>query len=189
MQTVSNRQAWTLAMLLALAMLATRTGHFGDTLHLPDASMAAFFLGGVYVRRHLAFAMLVVLGVAIDYVMIRYAGVSNYCVTPAYGFLQVAYAVLWYGGCWCASRGMSRHLLFVVAVVLAIAAFLVSDGSFYWLGGRVADRSLAGWATNAWRWGPSFVMVAMCYIGVALGLVEISARVRALVKAQKGIES
>lgn len=180
MQTVSNRQAWTVTALLALAMLATRTGHFGDMLHLPDASMAAFFLGGAYVRRHLAFAALVVLGVAIDYVAIRYAGVSNYCVTPAYGFLQVAYAVLWYGGYACAARFGSRYLLFVVAAALTVVAFLVSNGSFYWLGGRVADRSLSGWAANAWRWGPSFVMVAMCYIGVALGLVEVAARVRAL---------
>lgn len=180
MQTVSNRQAWIVIALLALLMLLTRTDHFGDAIHLPDASMAIFFLGGVYVRRHLACAALVVLGVAIDYAGIRYAGVSNYCVTAAYAFLPIAYAVLWYGGRWCATRSMSRYLLFAAAAVLASLSFLISDSSFYWLGGRVTDTDIAGWAANAWRWGPRFVIVTMCYVGIALGLVEIAARVRAL---------
>lgn len=180
MQTVSNRQAWIVTALLALLMLLTRTGHFGDMLHLPDASMAIFFLGGIYARRHVAFVALVALAVAIDYVAICYAGVSNYCVTAAYAFLLVAYAVLWYGERACVARFTARHVLFVAAVVLAALSFLVSNGSFYWLGGRVADTSLSGWAANAWRWGPRFVRVTMCYVGVALGLVEIAARVRAL---------
>ncbi|HEX5352730.1 MAG TPA: hypothetical protein VFW60_01485 [Rhodanobacteraceae bacterium] len=183
MQTVSNRQAWIVTALLALLMLLmllTRTGHFGDAIHLPDASMAIFFLGGVYVRRHLALAVLLVLAVAIDYAAIRHAGIGNYCVTAAYAFLPVAYAVLWYGGLRCAMRGMPRYMLLVAAAVLASLSFLISNGSFYWLGGRVAHADIAGWTANAWQWGPRFVMVTMCYVGVALGLVEIAARVRAL---------
>lgn len=180
MQAVSNRRVGIVTALLALLMLLTRTGHFGDAIHLPDASMAIFFLGGVYVRRHLALAALLVLAVAIDYAAIRHAGISNYCATAAYAFLQVAYAVLWYGGRWCATRGMSRHMLLVAAVVLASLSFLISNSSFYWLGGRVADTSLSGWTANAWHWGPRFVMVTMCYVGVALGIVEIATRVRTL---------
>jgi hypothetical protein len=180
MQTVSNRQAGIVTVLLALLMLLTRTGHFGDAMHLPDASMAIFFLGGVYVRRHLALAALLVLAVAIDYAVIRYAGIGNYCVTAACAFLPVAYAVLWYGGRRCAMRGMLRYLLLVAAAVLASLSFLISNGSFYWLGGRVAHADIAGWTANAWQWGPRFVMVTMCYVGVVLAVHETIVRVRAL---------
>ncbi len=46
---------------LTLLMVTTRFKHFGDLMHLPDASMAVFFLGGLYLRRHLAFVFFVLL--------------------------------------------------------------------------------------------------------------------------------
>jgi hypothetical protein len=180
MQDIPRQQALTWTGLLALLMLATRSGHFGDMLHLPDASMAVFFLGGVYARRYLMFAALLVLAVAIDYVAIRYAGVSDYCVTAAYAFLPGAYAVLWYGGRWCARRGFSRYAAFAAAAGFAALSFLVSNGAFYWLGGYVAHADLAGWAANAWRWGPRFVATTLGYAGAVLAAHEIVARVRAL---------
>ncbi|MBM3153552.1 MAG: hypothetical protein FJZ96_15320, partial [Chloroflexi bacterium] len=36
---------------LLAVMLATRFHHFGDALHLPDASWALFFLAGFYLAR------------------------------------------------------------------------------------------------------------------------------------------
>ena len=88
----------TLFAAFATFMVATRFHHFGDVLHLPDASMALFFLGGLYLRKHWQFAAFIALAVVIDWIAIEHAGVSDFCVTPAYSFLLPAYAVLWYGG-------------------------------------------------------------------------------------------
>lgn len=174
MQDIPRKQALTVAGLLAVLMLLTRTGHFGDSLHLPDASMAVFFLGGVFVRRHWALAALLILAVAIDAVAVGWAGVSAYCITAAYAFLPLAYAVLWYGGSACARvladapAWRAAAGLCVGVALFAGLSFLISNGAFYWLGGRVAATSLAGWAANAWRWGPRFVATTLVYAGGVL---------------------
>jgi hypothetical protein len=43
------------ASALAALRAATRFHHFGSAMYLPDASLAVFFLGGLYLRRALAF--------------------------------------------------------------------------------------------------------------------------------------
>jgi len=104
MKPMPRRYSALLFAALLVLMVATRFKHFGDALHLPDASMAVFFLGGLYLRRHLSFVLFVALAVLLDWVSIAYAGVSDFCVTAAYAFLPLAYAVLWYAGRGYASR-------------------------------------------------------------------------------------
>lgn len=189
MQDISRKQVWTVTGLLALLMLLTRTGHFGDALHLPDASMAVFFLGGVYVRRHWALAALLILAVAIDYAAIRYAGVSGFCVTAAYAFLPLAYAVLWYGASACTrvladTRPWLKAMgLCAGVVVFASFSFLISNGSFYWLGGRIAQTSLAGYLTGVWTWGPRFVTTTLAYAGSVLLAQTVWVQLRAAHRA------
>ncbi|AWV08231.1 membrane protein [Lysobacter maris] len=177
-----------LALLSAFAalMVATRFNHFGDALHLPDASMALFFLGGLYLRRHWQFVALLALAVAVDWVSIEYAGVSDFCVTPSYAFLLPAYAVLWYGGRLYTPRldGRIGPLLGAagVGLVAASVSFLISNGAFYWLGGRYENPHFAEYLARAWQWGPLFVRTTMMYVAVALavhGIVAFAQRGRA----------
>lgn len=184
MKTLSGPRFALIWLVLALVMIATRFKHFGDMLHLPDASMAVFFLGGLYVRRHWTFVVMVLLAVAMDWVSIRYAGVSDFCVTAAYAFLPLAYAVLWYAGRWYAPR-MTRHagsLLGAIGVALlaAMLSFAISSGSFYWLGGRYAQPHMAEYLTRLWQWGPLFVRTTMGYVTVALVAHVLCLRVAAL---------
>lgn len=176
MQDLSRKRVLIATGLLALLMLLTRTEHFPISLHLPDASMAVFFLGGVYVCRHWALALLMLLAVAIDYTAIRFAGVSDYCITAAYGCLLVSYGVLWYGGRLCARRGVSRYASFGALCVCASVAFLISNGSFYWLGGYVVHPDLIGNAESAWQWGPEFVGTTLVYGGCILAAHEVWAQ-------------
>ncbi len=172
-----------LALLLVLMMAATRFKHFGDMLHLPDASMAVFFLGGAYLRRHWMFALMVVLAVVLDWVSISYAGVSDFCVTAAYAFLPLAYAVLWYAGRWYAPKlhGQFRPLAgaFGAALVASVVSFAVSNGSFYWLGGRYPDPNVAQYLARLWQWGPLFVRTTMGYVAAALIVHAVCARLAA----------
>jgi len=160
---------------LSILMTATRFHAVGAALNLPDASMAVFFLGGLYLQRHRLFAALLAAAVAIDYIAITGRGMDffqHYCVTPSYAFLLLAYAVLWYlGRAWTPSMSARpRALLGALAVALAAAAasFLISNGAFYWFGGRYADPNFAEYLSRVWRWGPLFVGTTMAYIGAAL---------------------
>ena len=174
---------------LAILMTATRFHHVGSALHLPDASMAVFFLGGLHVRRHWAFAALVALAVAIDWAAIAGSGRafwSHYCVTPAYWLLPLAYAALWYAGRWTAARWRwnagGLTLLAAMAFAGASLSFAISNGAFYWFGGRYADPHFAEYAARAWQWGPLFVRTTLAYVAVAVavhGVLALATQARA----------
>src|SRR5690606_22182741 len=57
-------------------------------------------------------------------------------------------------------------------VVAASVCYLISNGSYYWLGSHWlaasgATRSLAGWGKNLGDWYLSFVGMALVYVAVA----------------------
>ncbi|WP_434030359.1 hypothetical protein [[Pseudomonas] boreopolis] len=183
MKSLSRPAETGLFVALMVAMVATRFNHVGDWLHLPDASMAVFFLGGLYLRRHWQFAVLLGLAFAVDWAAIELAGVSDFCVTAAYALLPVAYGVLWYAGRAFAARLSERvgslALAWLVGVVAAALSFLVSNGAFYWLGGRYAEPHMAEYLARAWQWGPLFVRTTACYVAAGLALHGAIARVAA----------
>ncbi|MCI0354802.1 MAG: hypothetical protein L0099_07175, partial [Acidobacteria bacterium] len=90
---------WIVLAGLASLMAATRIPAMGAMLHLQDASWAVFFIAGFYLKGQWrwAFPLLMAEAVGIDYCVIQYTGISNYCVTVAYWFLVPAYATLWLG--------------------------------------------------------------------------------------------
>jgi hypothetical protein len=160
--------------LLAVVMLATRINHFGA---VPDASWAVFFIAGFYLRGwgRWAFALLLALAVAIDYVVISGQGIafwSHYCVSTAYLFLLPAYAAPWLGGSWLRKRyegpGLRElGLLGASGVAAASLCFLVSNGSFYWISANVPARSFGGWMVNMGDWYLSYLGTTLVYVGVA----------------------
>ncbi|MFC5743882.1 hypothetical protein [Dyella tabacisoli] len=177
MKPLSRPSAIAVFVALLVWMLATRFKHFGDVLHLPDASMAVFFLGGLYLRRHLLFGVFMALAVVLDWVSISYAGVSDFCVTVAYSFLLPAYAVLWYAGRQYAAhlQGSAGSLIgaFGVALLAATLSFAISNGAFYWFGGRYAAPHVSEYVARLWQWGPLFVRTTLSYIGAALVLHKL----------------
>ncbi|QWF16017.1 hypothetical protein [Lysobacter capsici] len=186
---VSSRPAqYGLFAALLTLMLATRFHHFGDALHLPDASMAVFFLGGLYLRRHAAFVAYLLAAVAIDYIAITGRGLSffqHYCVTPSYAFLLLAYAVLWYAGRMYAPHMAARPRALLgglgVALLAASVSFLISNGAFYWWGGRYPQPHFAEYIERVWKWGPLFVRTTLGYVAagfLAHALIARYARLR-----------
>lgn len=155
-----------------LLMTATRFHHVSDWLHLPDASMAVFFLGGLALRRHGDFVALLGLSVAIDWAAVRLAGVSDFCITAAYAALPVAYGVLWYAGRASVARGRpgaaSLSIAWGLGTLAAVLSFLISNGAVYWWGGRYADPHWAQYLQRAWQWGPLFVRTTALYLAVVL---------------------
>lgn len=163
--------------LLAALMAATRADHFAA---LPDASWAVFFIGGFYLSTwtRWAFPLLMALAVAIDYVVISRTGASfwqHYCVSPAYWCLIPAYFSMWAGGLWLRRRDAaadvrSLGLLVASLVTSVVVCQLVSQGSFYWFSGAVAEPSVAGWWKNYADWLLPYMLTAAKYTAVVAGL-------------------
>ncbi len=157
-----------IALLLGLFMVATRFHHFGSAVSLPDASLAVFFLVGIYLRPSLFLAAFLAEAALIDYLAITYGSVSDWCVTPAYFFLIPTYASVWFAGRWYASRHQHawRTLVPLLATLAAgtTAAFLISNSSFFLLSGRFPDMSWMEYGTRAAKYFPPYISSTFLYV-------------------------
>jgi hypothetical protein len=170
-------------LLLAVTMAATRFGQCGGTSSIPDASWAVFFIAGFYLSAEWRWALpaLLAQAVVIDFIAIHYYGISDYCTTAAYWFIAPAYSILWIGGAWfsrnyqATSRDLGR---LVISFTLAVSAcFLLTEGSFYWLGDDIARTSVAGWWFNFMSWYGDFMLVTAGYVVLAaLGHIALTRR-------------
>ena len=188
MNTTSQRA---LVMALVAALLVLTRLHlpatFGHLGPLPDASWAAFFIGGYYLRgwSRWAFPLFMAAAVAVDYVVISGQGMNfwaHYCVSPAYWFLLPAYGALWAGGTLLrryqtADHGRTVALLVGSLLASVTVCHLLSQGSFYWLSDSVVDPTLAGWWKNYSDWLPPYLVTAATYVAIAAVLQVAAERI------------
>jgi len=161
---------------LVLLMAATRYNHFGSSVSLPDASLAVFLLAGFLTARLTwlalpAFVLLILEAGGIDYYAINVAGVSDWCVTPAYWFLIPTYAIMWLGGRWFAKRQqytLNSLVLFTgVSWLTTTAAFLISNASFYLLSGRYSEMIVAEYSHRVAQFYPPYLAGSLMYLALA----------------------
>jgi hypothetical protein len=153
---------------LALVMLITRTHSLSQVVHLPDTSLASFFIAGFYIRSRLAMPALFALGFAIDVVMITVMGTSGFCFTLAYAMLLPAYGLLWAAGRLAAARlGGSLPMIAGLLAVAVLGSEMLSSGGFYFLSGRFAEPTLAGFLPRLLRYFPLTLISALGWGAVA----------------------
>lgn len=177
MKILQNRAVLTAAGLLGL-LAVTRYNHFGSATALPDASLAVFFMGGLFLTNWRAagalFAALILAAGAIDCYATRLQGVSDWCITPAYAFLVLVYASLWLSGRWFATKrslqGRGLLELLVCAWAANSFAFVLSNASFYLFSGRYAEMSALEYASRVSQYYGSYVAVALFYLFCAVGV-------------------
>jgi len=167
-----SKPFWPLFLTLTILMAATRSHHFAGITHLPDASWAVFFLAGFYLRPVWVFGALLALAGVSDYLAISQFGVSDFCVSAAYGFLLPAYGALWFAG-----RRYAGHYrwqwttlpwLAGFALVGAAISEMLSSGSFYFLSGRFADTNLNEFAGRLALYFPQALEGLALYLGAAV---------------------
>ncbi|CAA9890205.1 conserved membrane hypothetical protein [Candidatus Methylobacter favarea] len=186
-----NIKQWLQVEYLPLPLIAlmalTRFHHFGDVLHLPDASLAVFFLAGFY-RKKFFFVFLLAMAALIDYIAIK-NGVSDWCVSPAYVFLIPTYAVMWSAGRYCSTfkaLKISELATSMSLIMLATtAAFIISNISFYLFSGRFDDLSLLEYLARVALYYPSYLSAALIYAGAGLAVIKIIYALPALTRRHK----
>lgn len=176
---MNNTKTIAIFAILAALMAATRFNHFGTAISLPDASLAIFFLGGLYLARLArasiaAFVVLILEAGLVDYYATSVQGVSAWCMTSAYWFLIPTYGSLWLAGRWFALRhtmeGKGLVGLALTAWAASSFAFMFSNTAFYLFSGYFASMSAVEYASRVSQYYGSYVSMTLLYIACAVGI-------------------
>ena len=170
-------QSWTdsrwLFAVLCLLMVFSRPHPMSGIVHLADASNAIFFMAGLMQLPRLTLPLLMGLSLMLDVVSIQVFGTSSFCVSSAYGFLWLSYAMLWSGGHLLGRSQLSgRHIVTVLFgfLILQVTANLITSGSFYFLSGRFANPDFFGLVPRLQQYMPGYVLSGFCYVALFVGL-------------------
>lgn len=161
--------------LLVLLMVVTRYNHFGSSMSLPDATLAIFLLAGATLARNRlslpVFVLLILEAGGIDYYATRMAGVSDWCITPAYWFLIPTYAIMWFAGYWLAAhlKNSWRGVILFggVSWLATTIAFLLSNTSFFLLSGYFGEMNIAEYAARVSQYYPPYLIGSLMYLALA----------------------
>ena len=165
---------WLSLSFVALILL-TRSQHFGTEFSPPDATLAAFFLAGLFAPGALLFGALLATAALADQVAFA-NGVSAWCVTAAYAFLIPTYGCMWFAGYYCrnteflSARGAVK--LAVTLVAGTAIAWVISSGSFFLLSGYFTDMSAIEYLSRVLKYVPYYMGWGVAYslAGVAIAL-------------------
>ncbi len=166
--TQSQRLPVFFALLALLAL--TRVGHFGSVVSLPDASLAVFLMGGLWLGGARCFAAYVVTAFGIDVFLAKTAVEAGWCLTPAYGGLVASYGVMWLAGRFLV-RAPELPLLRLAAVGLlaVLAAFAVANVSFWAYSGYFGAMPASEYAGRVIQYLPPYLGSTALYL--ALGWI------------------
>jgi len=173
-----NKKYLTLFSLMML-MALTRSDHFGSTISLPDASLAAFYLAGIFSGGVMSLVVLLSEAALLDYIAITQLNVSDYCISPAYVFLIPTYAALFIAGKWSAKyasfslRDVTMQLTYLV--IASSVAFFISNGSFYVLSGKFVDLSWLQYSERVAQYYAPYMSSTLIYSGVILCCTKLVA--------------
>ncbi len=166
-----------IAISLMLLMAITRFDHVGSSFNLPDASLAVFFLAGLWLGSAHIFAVLLAEAALIDFVVIQFFGVSSFCVSPAYVFLIPTYAAVWFGGKMCSQfKELNSSVLlkqFAILLAATTLAFLISEFSFYLLSGRHDALVWSEKLSKMANFYPAYIKSTLIYATVIFGVVAL----------------
>ena len=153
---------------LAIVMFLTRGSHITTLYALPDASLALFLIGGIYLRQVRFFIALFLVGLFIDFGAAALDPKLGFCLTKGYWGLIPTYAVLWVCGFYLNQRERLQKLsVFIPIVSIAIVlAFIISPQTYYQFSERFGNPNLLKSIFHGWEYFPQYFMASFCYIGL-----------------------
>ena len=186
MNIQSNRhfllQQGGIAILLFFFMLLTRGSHALTSVALPDASLAVFLLGGIFLRRAAWFVLFFLIGATIDFGAAAWNSYFAFCLTDGYWGMILAYGAMWLGGRWLVRQGdafaISRYL--PVALLTTFMAFVISTQTYYLFSGRFPNNGLHETIQHGWNYLPGYLGYSMMYFAIVWAGVHLFRHMRAL---------
>jgi hypothetical protein len=174
MDSPQKNQHHNLIFLLIGLMILTRNHQWTPIVHLPDASLALFFIAGARITglRYLLLMMCFAFG--IDAYAIGWGHVSSYCLSPAYFMLIPTYACMWMFGRWHArqTHSFSHSLpsLLGIGFSATLLSELLSSGGFYAFSGRFQNPTMLSFLPRLWQYSPPVILHTLIYLSLWYGL-------------------
>jgi hypothetical protein len=165
-----------LCLLLVAVVLLTRGAQFVAPSAPPDATLAAMFLGGLWLQRAVWCAPILIAALAADAIAIYGFSVPGDCLSAAYLALVPICMLAWSAG-WAAQR--SRMALWQTAALALLAcsiAFVLSNAAWYLLSEDAARLPAPAFLHGLVRWYPAYALSPVAYV---LGAVALARRYRA----------
>ncbi len=163
-----NSQENFLILALSFLMILTRGSHIATLYALPDASLAIFLIGGIYLRNIRFFIALFLLGLFIDFGAAALDTKLGFCLTKGYWGLIPSYACLWVSGYFLSQRKFLQKLsIFIPIVSIAVMlAFLISTQTYYLFSGRFGSPSILESILHGWDYLPQYFLSSFTYISI-----------------------
>jgi len=153
---INKTKAIFAVFIMVLLMIATR-GHVNwlDSLvHLPDFTIPALFIAGIYLRKFWTALVIVVAAVAIDNYAIVHEGISANCITPAYSILPLTYYGIFWVGRHISSLNIDASIAKNALIIIAATStqWLVATSSYYFFTATYAKTGWTNFASYTAQW-------------------------------------
>lgn len=176
--TLNKPSLFFITLLMLLLMIATR-GHaswLGSAIHLPDFTLPALLIAGIYLRQFWVAFSLIVTAMAIDNYAIVHQGVSAHCITPAYSVLILSYVLTFWAGKFLSSLTLDRAWFKNALIVVAILSlqWLIATTSYY----AFTASPWANFGTYAAHWSWVEIAPALSWMMVTSIALTLNQRYR-----------
>ena len=170
--------------IMVLLMIATR-GHanwLSSIVHLPDFTIPALFIAGVYLRQFWIVLTLIISAIAIDNYAIVHEGVSAHCITPAYSVLPLTYYGIFWAGKHINSLTIDANLLrnVLIVVVATSAQWLVATSSYYFFTATYAKTGWANFPAYVAQWSVAEIPLVLYWMIAIFVVFTLNQRYRVI---------
>lgn len=171
---INKTKALFAVFIMVLLMIATR-GHanwLSSIIHLPDFTIPALFIAGVYLRKFWVAFLIIISAIAIDNYAIVYEGVSANCITPAYSVLPFTYYAIFWVGKYIGSLNIDTSIIknALIIIVATSAQWLVATSSYYFFTATYAKTGWANFPAYMSQWSTAEILPVLYWM-VAISIV------------------
>jgi hypothetical protein len=131
-----NKISTMFAVFIMLILMTATRGHsnwLSSIIHLPDFSIPALFIAGVYFRAFWVAMVIIISVVAIDNYAIIHEGVSANCITPAYSVLLLTYYGIFWVGKYLTTLRIEHNIIKNVLIIIMACTvqWFVATASYF----------------------------------------------------------
>ena len=171
---INKTKAIFAVFIMVLLMIATR-GHanwLASIIHLPDFTIPALFIAGIYLRQFWVAFLIIISAIAIDNYAIVYEGVSANCITPAYSVLPFTYYAIFWVGKYIGSLNIDTSIIknALIIIVATSAQWLVATSSYYFFTATYAKTGWTNFPAYLAQWSTAEILPVLYWM-VAISIV------------------
>jgi hypothetical protein len=167
-----------LFLIISILLMTATRGHSNwasSFVHLPDFTIPALFIAGVYFRHSWVAFSIIITAISIDNYAIVEQGVSANCITPAYSFLPVTYYGVFWLSKFITHLKIDKNIVKNSFIIVAIASsqWLSATVSYYVF---TATFTKTGWhefSTYTMHWSIVEIPLALYWMIATVILLSL----------------